>query len=156
MIPHIIEEKYHFPEKKESMLEVHHPTSTLKLKKARTRLKYEELFLFLYRMNVLKNERKKELGLPRTISDEKLEQLLTHLPFTLTADQKEAVEGIKKDLTSKTRMNRLVQGDVGSGKTIVAFIASYMNYLSGYLSAFMAPTEILATQHFKSAASGLR
>lgn len=151
MIPHIIEKKYHFLGKKESMLEVHHPTSTLKLKKARTRLKYEELFLFLYRMNVLKNERKKELGLPRTISDEKLEQLLTHLPFTLTADQKEAVEEIKKDLTSKTRMNRLVQGDVGSGKTIVAFIASYMNYLSGYQTAFMAPTEILATQHYQKA-----
>ena len=150
-IPKTMEEKYHFPTKEESVLEIHHPTSTVKLKKARTRLKYEELFMFFYKMTLLREVRKKETGLQRKIPQEKVQEMITHLPFSLTIDQQQAVQDIRYDLESSSRMNRLIQGDVGSGKTILAFIASYMNYLSGYQTAFMAPTEILATQHYQKA-----
>ena len=151
MIPHCIEEKYQFLKKEESVLEIHHPTSTVHLKQARTRLKYEELFEFLYKMTLLKETRKRENGLKRTISKEKIKEMIDQLPFSLTMDQKEAVKDIFKDMENESRMNRLIQGDVGSGKTILAFIASYMNYLSGYQTAFMAPTEILAIQHYEKA-----
>ena len=77
--------------------------------------------------------------------------MLQHLPFSLTVAQGQAVQDIFHDLESSSRMNRLIQGDVGSGKTILAFIASYMNFLSGYQTAFMVPTEILATQHYQKA-----
>ena len=75
---------------------------------------------------------------------------MASLPFTLTKDQLTGVDDIYKDLTSEFRMNRLLLGDVGSGKTIVATFAIYLNFLSGYQSALMAPTEILAEQHYKS------
>ncbi|MBR2891510.1 MAG: ATP-dependent DNA helicase RecG, partial [Bacilli bacterium] len=72
------------------------------------------------------------------------------IPFKLTNDQELAIEDILKDLESSSRMNRLLQGDVGSGKTVVAFVAMYANYLCGYQSSLMAPTEILATQHYNN------
>ena len=74
--------------------------------------------------------------------------MINNLPFELTKDQLKSVKDIYDDLISNNRMNRLLQGDVGSGKTIVSFIALYINYLSGYQGALMAPTEILASQHF--------
>ena len=77
-----------------------------------------------------------------------LKNIFKVLPFELTSDQQKAIYEIYEDLTSKSRMNRLLQGDVGSGKTIVSIIAMYLNCLSGYQSALMAPTEILATQHY--------
>ena len=77
-------------------------------------------------------------------------ELFEKLPFELTTDQKNAVWEIYEDMNKSSRMNRLLQGDVGSGKTIVAIIAMYLNYLSGYQSALMAPTELLATQHYNN------
>lgn len=149
-IPMYLKEKYHFLDKNRSLLEIHNPKSVEMLKKARARLKYEELFLFMAKMAYLKNNKSGNIGLKRKIDEEKLNAFIASLPFILTADQKKAVEEIKKDLEDEKRMNRLVQGDVGSGKTIVAVISIYMNYLSGYQSALMAPTEILAVQHFES------
>ncbi len=149
-LPEDIKEKYHFLEKMESVLELHFPTSTEHYKKALLRLKYEELFTFMLKIQTLKQKREKEPGIARRIPHEKLEEFLKHLPFLLTKDQLSSIESIYADLTSSKRMNRLLQGDVGSGKTIVAFIAMYLNYLSGYQSALMAPTEILATQHYQS------
>lgn len=148
ILPIAFEEKYHFLSKEESIKEIHHPTSSVRLKKARVRFKYEELFEFLFKMTVLKEERKKEIGLSRIIDRNKVDELIERLSFSLTEDQKKAVDDILNDLENQYRMNRLIQGDVGSGKTILAFIASYMNFLSGYQTAFMAPTEILATQHY--------
>ena len=101
-------------------------------------------------MTYLKNTRKKQKGLKRSVSKEKINNFIDKLPFILTHDQIDAVDAIYDDLISEDRMNRLVQGDVGSGKTIVSFIALYINYLSGYQGALMAPTEILATQHEKN------
>ena len=150
-IPSIYQEKYEFFSKEKSISIVHQPTELSALKVAEERIKYEELFLFMLKMNFLKNNKQNKIGLKREIDFKKVEAFTNALPYHLTTDQKESVNAIYHDLISPTRMNRLLQGDVGSGKTIVALIASYMNYLSGYQSALMAPTEILAEQHYQNA-----
>lgn len=148
-IPEGISEKYQFMNKERSLKQIHFPTNMNSLKAALLRTKYEELFLFMLKMNYLKQEKQHDSGLRRDISFEEVEKFINGLPFSLTSDQSNCVQEIYKDLTEPRRMNRLVQGDVGSGKTIVSFIAMYMNHLSGYQSALMAPTEILARQHYK-------
>ena len=150
-IPLKYQEKYNFSNKRMALNIVHNPPSKEKLKEAMIRLKYEELFEFMFKINYLKEENKKSnSGIARSIDKTKVEDFISKLPYELTKDQNTAVNTIIKDLESKSRMNRLLQGDVGSGKTIVSFIAMYANYLSGYQSALMAPTEILATQHFSN------
>ncbi len=150
-IPLKYQEKYNFSNKRMALNIVHNPPSKEKLKEAMIRLKYEELFEFMFKINYLKEENKKaNSGIEREIDESKVNEFILHLPYELTKDQNTAVNTIIKDLKSKSRMNRLLQGDVGSGKTIVSFIAMYANYLSGYQSALMAPTEILATQHFSN------
>ncbi len=150
-IPLKYQEKYNFSNKRMALNIVHNPPSKEKLKEAMIRLKYEELFEFMFKINYLKEENKKaNSGIERDIDESKVNDFISHLPYELTKDQNTAVNTIIKDLKSKSRMNRLLQGDVGSGKTIVSFIAMYANYLSGYQSALMAPTEILATQHFSN------
>ena len=149
-IPKEISEQYHFWDKKRSMIELHHPISKERLKCASVRMKYEELFIFMLKMNYLKNNKENKIGLERTIDFQKVTDFMKNLPFSLTVDQKKSIEDIYHDLCDKKRMNRLLQGDVGSGKTIVAIISMYMNYLSGYQSALMAPTEILAIQHYQN------
>ena len=150
-IPLKYQEKYNFSNKRMALNIVHNPPSKEKLKEAMIRLKYEELFEFMFKINYLKEENKKaNSGIERTIDESKVNEFISKLPYELTKDQVTAVNTIIKDLKSKSRMNRLLQGDVGSGKTIVSFIAMYANYLSGYQSALMAPTEILATQHFSN------
>lgn len=150
-VPSIYQEKYKFLSKEKSIHIVHQPNNEVELKKAEERIKYEELFLFMLKMNYLKNNRQNKIGLQRNINYEKVQTFIDTLPYTLTEDQQESVRSIYQDLTSPKRMNRLLQGDVGSGKTVVAFLASYMNHLSGYQSALMAPTEILAEQHYQNA-----
>ena len=150
-IPLKYQEKYNFSNKRLALNIVHNPPSKEKLKEAMIRLKYEELFEFMFKINYLKEENKKaNSGIARSIDESKVDEFISHLPYELTKDQVTAVNTIIKDLESPNRMNRLLQGDVGSGKTIVSFIAMYANYLSGYQSALMAPTEILATQHFSN------
>ena len=141
--------KYNFLNKKTSLNIVHNPSTMDKLNEARTRLKYEELFTFMFKINYLKYQNKKEKnGLVRVIDRDKLNKVISKFPYELTSDQKKAIEDICNDLESPSRMNRLLQGDVGTGKTIVSFIAMIANYYSGYQSALMAPTEILAQQHY--------
>ncbi len=150
-IPKTYIEKYHFLNKKTALNIIHNPSTEEKLKEVKIRLKYEELFSFMLKINYLKMENKKNnQGLSRKIDRKKLDQLVKNIPFQLTGDQMKAVEEIIDDLESNRRMNRLLQGDVGSGKTIVSFIAMVANYLSGYQSALMAPTEILAVQHYQN------
>ena len=145
-IPQEYQEKYNFVNKKTALNIIHNPSTSEKLKEVTIRLKYEELFQLI---NYLKQQNKKEKnGLHREIPREEINKFIEKIPFTLTSDQKNATEEILSDLESPHRMNRLLQGDVGSGKTIVAFIAMYANALCGYQSALMAPTEILATQHY--------
>ena len=148
-IPTSYQEKYNFVNKKTALNIIHNPSTSEKLKEVTIRLKYEELFQFMFKINYLKQQNKKaKNGLVRVIDREKLDEFIKKIPFALTNDQKNAIEEILNDLESPTRMNRLLQGDVGSGKTVVAFTGMYANYLCGYQSALMAPTEILANQHY--------
>ena len=150
-IPLSYQEKYNFSNKKTALNIVHNPPTLEKLKQSQIRLKYEELFEFMFKINYLKQLHKKEkTGIKRNISKEDLDTVINSLPFELTNDQKTALDEIMKDMNSSSRMNRILQGDVGSGKTIVAVLAMYLNYLSGYQSALMAPTEILAIQHYNN------
>lgn len=149
-IPDYLNEKYKFISKNECVRIVHQPSSMDKLKMALNKLKYEELFLFMMKMNYLKQNKTNRIGLKRDVDYSKVNEFINDLPFKLTDDQEFSVKAIYDDLVSDKRMNRLVQGDVGSGKTIVSFIAIYINYLSGYQSALMAPTEILAVQHYNN------
>lgn len=146
-IPDYLEEKYNFDTKINAIKELHNPTSTNNYKLALSRLKFEELFIFMMKMTYLKNSRKAKDGLMRNVDYKEVEDFINNLPFTLTIDQLSSVKDIYNDLISQSRMNRLLQGDVGSGKTVISFIALYINYLSGYQGALMAPTEILANQH---------
>ena len=151
-IPENMIEKYHFPEKKWSIKQIHHPTDIISYKRALQRLKYEELYIYLLKIQLLKKKREyEEKSLKKDFSTKQIKELIKSLPYPLTEDQKTTLKEIENDMKKQIRMNRLVQGDVGSGKTIVALIASYMNYLSGYQTALMVPTEILATQHYQNA-----
>ena len=148
-IPDYIQERYNFSNKKTALNIVHNPPTPEKLKEAEIRLKYEELFEFMFKINYLKEMHKKErTGIKRELQEKDVLDMFKKLPFELTNDQQTAIWEIFKDMNGKSRMNRLLQGDVGSGKTIVAILAMYLNHLSGYQSALMAPTEILATQHY--------
>ena len=149
-IPNYLREKYHFVNKKTALNIVHNPSDLDKLNIITKRLKYEELFDFMAKINYLKEKNKKENGLQRSISEGDIKSFYQLLPFKLTNDQDKVIREIVSDLNSKKVMNRLLQGDVGSGKTIVSIAAMYFNKLSGYQSALMAPTEILATQHFNN------
>ena len=104
----------------------------------------------MLKMNNLKHNKTNHIGLSRNVEYSKVQEFIDKLPFELTSDQLKCVENIYKDLNSSVRMNRLIQGDVGSGKTIVAIIALYINYLAGYEGALMAPTEVLAVQHYNN------
>ncbi len=146
-IPEVLKEKYNFLDKKESLKIIHNPSKDLN--NAIKRCKYEELFLFSLKMNELKNKNSKNnIGYKRSIDKDKINEFISSLPFELTKDQLNVLDEIFTDLSSPKRMNRLVQGDVGSGKTIVAFLAMYALSLDKYQSALMAPTEILAHQHY--------
>ena len=148
-IPEYLQEKYNFVNKKTALNIIHNPSTSDKLKEVTIRLKYEELFQFMFKINYLKQQNKKEKnGLNREIDRDKLDEFIKKIPFKLTSDQMKAIDEIVNDLESPSRMNRLLQGDVGSGKTVVAFTSMYANYLCRYQSALMAPTEILATQHY--------
>lgn len=149
-IPRYIKNKYHFINKIDAIRNIHFPTSTENLKKAKLRTIYEELFLFMFKVNYLQYEYTLDSnGLERHVDDSKITKFINNLPFKLTVDQISAVKDIYNDLVSPKRMNRLILGDVGSGKTCVAEIAMYINYLSNYQSTLMAPTEILARQHYE-------
>ena len=149
-VPNYLKEKYNLINKKEAIKIVHNPNSIENLKKALQYLKYEELLVFMIKMNYLKTNKQFKIGLKRNIEYEEVNKFINNLPFKLTPDQLKAVNEIYEDLNSPRRMNRLLQGDVGSGKTLVAIIAIYINYLSGYQSALMVPTEILARQHYET------
>ncbi len=149
-IPKYLLDKYNFLNKKTALNIVHNPPNYDKLKEASMRLKYEELFEFMFKINYLRESNKKNNAGVERKTDKSIDEFVKKLPFELTNDQKAALDEIIKDLSSSTRMNRLLQGDVGSGKTIVAILAMYYNYLCGYQSALMAPTEILAIQHYNN------
>ena len=150
-IPKELVLKNNLLDKKAALEIIHNPFSLDKLKIARYRCKYEELFLFMLKISELKNKNNiNNIGYSKKIDLEKTMGFINKLPFKLTIDQEKVLDEIFDDLKSEKRMNRLVQGDVGSGKTIVAIISMFVMKLSAYQSALMAPTEILAHQHYEN------
>ncbi len=148
-LPNYLLEKYELLSKYDAIAEIHNPKDVNQLKKARQRLKYEELFFYLLKINYIKEKINNDKeAIERKIDRTKIDKLIKTLPYELTIDQKTSLDEILEDMTNKKRMNRLLQGDVGSGKTIIALLSAYANYLSKYQTAIMAPTEILATQHY--------
>ena len=145
--------KYNFISKKQALRMVHSPHSFEEIKKSKVYLKYEELFLFLFKIAYMKNENENTYKEAKYFAQDKVDEFISSLPFSLTDSQTEALSLILNDIKSNKKMNRLVLGDVGSGKTIISFISMYANFLAGYQSVLMAPTEVLARQHFDSAVS---
>lgn len=151
LIPEEYIKEYSLLDKLTAIKEIHNPTSTNNLKQAEICLKYEELFEYTLKINYLKYLKDKTTtSYVKTFDTTKLDNLISSLPFKLTDSQVNAVEDIKKDFNSPKYMNRLILGDVGSGKTIISFLALFMNYLSGYQGVLMAPTEILIKQHYEN------
>lgn len=136
----------------EAMFNIHFPQSPEKLARAQQRLKFEELFyvqLQLIRKNQLRKKKIKGYNFEK-VGDYFHEFYERFLPFELTEAQKRVIKEIRKDLGSQAQMNRLLQGDVGSGKTIVAFLTCLLALDNGFQACIMAPTEILATQHYQA------
>ena len=148
LLPDYIINKYNLINNKKALEIIHNPSNPDDLRLAKNRLAYQELFDFTFKTNYLKNKNKNLIGYEKHIDDSKILSFINSFPFSLTEDQLKAVDEIKKDMSTKIKMNRLIIGDVGSGKTIVCIIAAYINFLAGYQTAFMAPTEVLASQHY--------
>ena len=149
-VPTYLNEKYKFLSKMDAIKRIHKPESIQDIKQSNLKLIYEELFVYSFKINYLKSINKGILGLKKNFNEEDIQEFLASLNFELTLDQTKTIGEILEDMKSNKRMNRLVLGDVGSGKTIVAIVAILANFLSGYQSTFMAPTEILAKQHYNS------
>lgn len=149
-LPEEIRERYHFPLYRFCMEQMHFPSDKETLLKARERLVFDEFFLFIL---LIRSSREKgqEIanGFPMLEVAES-ERLIEALPYRLTGAQQKVWQEIKADLTSDHTMNRLIQGDVGSGKTILAFLSLLMCVANGYQGALMAPTEVLAHQHYEN------
>ena len=150
-LPLILLERYHLISRSEAVRAMHFPKDLAEYKQALRRVKFEELFYFQMQLQVLKMETKDASnGLVLDWQNELLQEKKSQLPFPLTGAQERALAEILSDMKSPAHMNRLLQGDVGSGKTVVAGLAMYAVYTAGYQSALMVPTEILAEQHFES------
>ncbi|MCY7138441.1 ATP-dependent DNA helicase RecG [Streptococcus gordonii] len=150
-LPQVLLERYQLLSRAEAVRAMHFPKDLAEYKQALRRVKFEELFYFQMQLQVLKMETKDvSNGLVLDWQEEQLQEKKSQLPFPLTGAQERALAEILSDLKSPAHMNRLLQGDVGSGKTVVAGLAMYAVYTAGYQSALMVPTEILAEQHFES------
>ena len=147
-----IEKKNHFPSINNAFANIHFPKDKNILQKSIIRLKYEELFFLQLGMTRQKlNTRKKSKGFVfKEVGDNFNKFFKDYLPFELTNAQKRVVKEIRKDLGLGSHMNRLLQGDVGSGKTLVAVLTMLLSIDNGFQACLMAPTEILANQHFKT------
>lgn len=142
--------KHHLIHKELALNLIHFPSNNKDINEALRYLKYEEFLRFQLTMQYIKSSRNDNIGVKKDFDKEKINQFINQLPFTLTVDQEKAVDEVLADLQKDVAMYRFVQGDVGSGKTVVSSIGLYANYLAGYQGAMMAPTEILANQHFQS------
>lgn len=147
---------YRLPTMQQALEMLHFPKDAEQMKHARRRFVYEELLLFQLKMQAMKKKRKEsEKGTAIQYDLEKLKALIESLPFELTNAQKRVVNELCAELKREVRMNRLLQGDVGSGKTVVAAIGLYAAITAGFQGAMMAPTEILAEQHAAALAEWL-
>ncbi|UOQ43090.1 ATP-dependent DNA helicase RecG [Halobacillus salinarum] len=151
ILPEDIKNSYKLPDRAGALHQMHYPQSRILLKHAKRRFIYEEFLLFQLKMQLLrKSHRESTKGNAQRYNNDELTSFVQSLPYELTNAQKKSLAEILKDMKSSYRMNRLLQGDVGSGKTAVAAIALYASLTSGKQGALMVPTEILAEQHFHS------
>lgn len=157
VLPISLLEQYKLMSRRDAVIQIHFPKESKLLQRAQARLKFEELFFVQLRL-LFNKQIKKRLhngSLFSVVGDNFNNFYSTHLPFELTGAQKRVIKEIRKDTNAGLQMNRLVQGDVGSGKTVVALMSMLLAVDNGYQACMMAPTEILATQHFHSISSML-
>ncbi len=150
-LPDYLKRDLNLIEKRQAELDMHKPKNHDEIERARFRLVFEEFFSMQLNLCLLRKEHEKEEGVRLEVKKGGLvEKFIENLPFELTNAQKKAIDEIMKDLNSNHPMQRLLQGDVGSGKTVVACIVLLCAIENGYQGAIMAPTEILAIQHYKN------
>ncbi|NMD69468.1 ATP-dependent DNA helicase RecG [Bacillus sp. DNRA2] len=151
ILPEAMLTRYKLLNRKSALRALHFPLNQDEVKQARRRFVYEEFLMFQLKMQALrKYEREQSAGVALNFDQLKLDEFISSLPFPLTNAQQRVVGEILADLSSPFRMNRLLQGDVGSGKTVVAAIGLFASVSAGYQGALMVPTEILAEQHAQS------
>lgn len=148
IIPNNIKEKFNIIDKRIAIKTIHYPEKFSDLEKARYALVFEELFILSYLLRILKENLKKEKGNIFNGGSNSIKKFISNLPFELTKAQLRVIDEVIKDMEDETVMNRLIQGDVGSGKTVVAVTSILKAIKSGFQSALMAPTDILARQHY--------
>lgn len=149
-IPDEIVQKAELDPLTHSLQSIHFPASTEDLKKAEYRLKFDELFILQLRSEMIRQQLKIFKAPTLTFQEASIKEFVASLPFELTKDQKVAAWEILQDLERPEPMNRLLEGDVGSGKTVVAALSMYNTILNGHQAVIMAPTEILASQHYET------
>jgi len=156
LLPENIKKLYQLIDQTTALRQIHFPDNPEKLASAKKRLAFDELF-WAQLKNLYQKQQFKKLNLSYRlkVNQEKVLKLISSLPFQLTDGQKQVGKEILTDLDSSRPMNRLLQGDVGSGKTVVAAIAAFIAFDNGYQTVFMAPTQILASQHFNTLQSVL-
>lgn len=151
IIPQNLQEHYRLLSHKEAIRSMHFPQSEAEFQQGTRQIIYQEFLLYQLRLQLIQYKRKKEAGGIDVLYDVRpLKEFIETLPFELTEGQKRVVNEICRDLREPFQMNRLLQGDVGSGKTVVAVIAFVATILGGYQGAMMVPTEILAEQHYQT------
>ncbi len=147
-LPYSLRSKYNLYNSVSSLLNLHYPKDFVSLEQAKRRLSFEEFFIFQVVLLLRKINKKLIKAKPHVVDRDLIKKILRFLPFDLTQSQKQVLGQITGDLRRNSAMYRLLQGDVGSGKTIVAFIAALVAVNSGSQVAFLVPTEILARQHY--------
>ncbi len=149
-LPKEIKNRQKFMTLSQALRQIHFPENKAILEKARERLKFDELFLLQLQSQIIKEKIKKYKAKKIEFKEKKIKHFIKELPFKLTDDQKKAIWAVILDMKKPYPMNRIVNGDVGSGKTVVAFTVMLNTAYNKKQSAFMVPTEILAQQHFYS------
>lgn len=147
---------YHLPGLTEALQNIHFPKDTPAMQRAKERLKFEELFYIQLQILRQMKRREQNAGFPMPIVGRNFNAMYQGLPFPLTNAQKRVIREIHTDLKSGRQMNRLLQGDVGSGKTLVALMCCLLAIDNGYQTCIMAPTEILANQHYETLSEFLK
>jgi len=149
-LPIDIRKEYDLMEYKSAIHKIHFPKNQSEMLEARKRIVFDEFFLFTLALNYLKNKKEVKQSNFKMLPSKKIDELISSLPYELTKAQTRVWDSIKADLLGEKQMSRLVQGDVGSGKTVIAALALMLTALNGYQGCLMVPTEVLAKQHFES------
>ena len=150
LLPHYLNEKYQMIPLAQALFQMHFPKNGEETKQAKRKIIFQEFFLFQWRLQLATQRQRKQTGTRILYDVEELKEVIQSIPFNLTPAQKRAVNEICYDLMADFPMRRMLQGDVGSGKTLVAFLAMIASVIAGYQTALLVPTEILAKQHVKS------